>query len=295
MTAVAFLGQGHMGVPMASRLLAAGHQTTVWNRTGERCVAAAAHGARVAGTASDAVRGADVVITMLRDAAAVGAVLFEDQKAADALTPGAVLLEMSTIGPDAVRSLRDRLPAQVALIDAPVVGSVPQATAGQLRILAGGAEADLARVADVLAALGSVERMGDLGAGAGAKLVANLVTITAFALVGESLALGDRVGLSIDQTLELLARSAIGDFVTRIRGRFGTDPAPTTQFGLGLAEKDLALALAAGADPAGIVGAAHRGFLHAATAGLSGNDISAVVASMRSRAHTLATTETRGQ
>lgn len=294
MTTIAFLGQGHMGVPMASRLLAAGHQVAVWNRTGDRCATVAARGARVAGTAPDAVRGADIVITMLRDAAAVSAVLFDDQKAADGLGPGTVLLEMSTIGPDAVRGLRDRLPAEVVLIDAPVVGSVPQATAGQLRILAGGAESDLARVADVLAVLGSVEPMGGLGAGAGAKLVANLVTITAFAMVGESLALGDRVGLSTDQTLDLLARSAIGDFVTRVRGRFGPDPAPT-QFGLGLAEKDLALALAAGADPAGIVGAAHRSFLEAATAGLSGKDISAVVADMRSRAHTQATTETRGQ
>jgi 3-hydroxyisobutyrate dehydrogenase-like beta-hydroxyacid dehydrogenase len=280
-----------MGVPMAGRLVAAGHQTTVWNRTKDKCAAAGEQGARVADTPADAVRGADIVITMLRDADSVDAVLFADGGAADAVAPGAVLLEMSTTGPDAVRDLRARLRADVALVDAPVVGSVPQATAGQLRILAGGAESDLARAADVLAVLGSVERMGDLGAGAGAKLVANLVTITAFSVIGESLALGNRVGLSTDQTLDLLSKSAIGGFVERVRGRFGTDPVPT-QFGLGLAEKDLALALAAGADPAGIVGASHKNFVDAVTSGLSGHDISAVVADMRSRPHTMGIKET---
>ena len=283
MTALAFLGQGNMGVPMAIRLIAAGHRVTVWNRTNDKCATAGEQGARVARSAADAVRDADVVVTMLRDADAVHAVLFEDERAADALASGALLLEMSTIGPAAVRDLRKRLRADVALVDAPVVGSTPQATAGELRILAGGAESDLARAADVLAALGGVERMGDLGAGAGAKLVANLVTITTFSLIGEARAVGDDVGLTSEQTLDLLSTSAIGGFVERVRGRFGPDPVPA-RFGLGLAEKDLVLVIAAGADPAGIAGAVHKNFADAVTSGLAEHDISAVVADMRSRA-----------
>jgi 3-hydroxyisobutyrate dehydrogenase-like beta-hydroxyacid dehydrogenase len=292
LTTIAFLGQGRMGVPMAGRLVAAGHRTTVWNRTKEKCAIAAEHGAEVAGTAADAVRGAEVVVTMLRDADAVNDVLFSDGAAAE-FAPGTLLLEMSTIGPAAVRDLRARLRADVALVDAPVVGSIPQATAGNLRILTGGAAADVARAADVFAALGTVEHMGDLGMGAGAKLIANLVTITTFSVVGESLALGDRVGLTADQTLDLLARSAIGGFVERVRGRFGAEEVPTA-FALGLAEKDLALAVAAGADPVGIAGAAHRSFADAVTNGLSEHDISAVVADMRSRAE-LRNGETRGE
>ncbi|CCH30835.1 NAD(P)-dependent oxidoreductase [Actinosynnema sp. NPDC047251] len=283
MTAIALLGQGRMGVPMAVRLVAAGHPTTVWNRTPDKCATAGERGARVADSPADAVRDADVVITMLRDADAVDAVLSDDTVAA--LRPDVVLLEMSTIGPDAVRALRERLRADVVLLDAPVVGSIPQATAGELRILVGGAESDVERCADVLAVLGSADRVGDLGAGAAAKLVANLVTISAFAVIGESLALGDRLGLTDDRVLDLLAKSAIGGFSERVRGRLGTTP--PAQFGLGLAEKDLALVLAAGADPAGVAGAAHQNFADAVAAGLAGHDISAVVADMRSRAHAM--------
>ncbi len=291
MTTIAFLGQGRMGVPMAGRLVAAGHRTTMWNRTKEKCAAAAEQGAAVAGTAAEAVRGAEVVVTMLRDADAVHDVLFGDGGAAAEFAPGTLLLEMSTIGPAAVADLRAGLRADVVLVDAPVVGSIPQATTGKLRILTGGDEADVARAADVFAALGTVEHMGRLGMGAGAKLIANLVTITTFSVIGESLALGDRVGLTTEQTLDLLARSAIGGFVERVRGRFGAEDVPAG-FGLGLAEKDLALAVAAGADPAGIAGAAHRNFADAVTNGLSEHDISAVVADLRSRAQ-LRNRETR--
>ncbi|WP_424186825.1 NAD(P)-dependent oxidoreductase [Actinokineospora sp. G85] len=282
MTDIAFLGQGHMGAPMAGRLAEAGHRTTVWNRTAARCAPAAERGALTAATPAEAVRGAEVVITMLRDGDSVAAVLFGDHGAADHLAPGAVLVEMSTTGPDAVHALRGKLRADVALLDAPVVGSVPQATGGELRILLGGAEADAERVAGVLAVLGSVDRVGDLGAGASAKLIANLVTIATFSLIGESLALGDRMGLTADRTLDLLERSAIGGFVGRVRDRVGAADVPT-RFGLGLAEKDLALVLAAGADPAGVAAGAHKPFADAVAAGLADRDISAVIADMRSR------------
>jgi 3-hydroxyisobutyrate dehydrogenase-like beta-hydroxyacid dehydrogenase len=280
MTTIAFLGQGRMGVPMAGRLIAAGYRTTVWNRTKEKCAAAAELGAEVAGTPADAVRGADIVVTMLRDGDSVRDVLFADG-AADALEPGALLLEMSTIGPDAVHDLRAMLRADIALVDAPVVGSIPQATGGTLRILTGGAEADITRAADVFTALGTVEHMGDLGAGAGAKLIANLVLVSTYSLVGECLSLGDRVGMTTGQTLDLLGKSAVGGFVERVRGKIGAENVPAG-FTLGLAEKDVGLAVAAGAE--GVASAAHGNFADAVTAGLSEHDISAVVADMRSRA-----------
>jgi NAD binding domain of 6-phosphogluconate dehydrogenase len=134
MTEVAFLGQGNMGVPMASRLVAARHRVTVWNRTKDKSATAREQGAQVAGTAADAVRDADVVVTMLRDADAVDAALFDYERAADALASGRCCWRCRPSDRPPSWTCAARLRADVALVDAPVVGSIPQATAGELRI-----------------------------------------------------------------------------------------------------------------------------------------------------------------
>src|SRR5690242_5055463 len=108
MTQIAFLGLGAMGTPMAHRLLAAGHDVTVWNRTAARAEALRTSGARVAATPAEAVRDADVVVTMLADPAAVESVA---GSLASALRPGTLFLEMSSIGPDAVRRIRTLIPS----------------------------------------------------------------------------------------------------------------------------------------------------------------------------------------
>lgn len=163
MTRIAFLGLGRMGVPMARRLLAAGHDLTVWNRTAAKAAPLAGAGAAVAGTPAEAVAGRDLVVTMLTDGAAVEDVLLGPGGAAPALAPGTVIADMSTIGPDAAGRVRRRLPEGVAFVDAPVSGSVPQAEAGELVILAGGTEADVARCAGALEALGRVRHVGPPG------------------------------------------------------------------------------------------------------------------------------------
>jgi 3-hydroxyisobutyrate dehydrogenase len=273
---IAFLGQGRMGGPMARRLVAAGHQVTVWNRTAAKCGPAAEAGARTAGTPAEAVRGADLTITMVRDADAVTAALFDVDGAGPEIAPGGIVVEMSTVGPAAVADLRGRLRADIGLVDAPVVGSVPQAMAGQLQILVGGGDADVARCAGAFAALGTATRLGPRGSGAAAKLVANAVTITSFAVIGEVLALSDRLGIDEGTALELLGKSALGPLVERIRERIGNEAFPT-QFALGLAEKDVALALSAGADPAGVIAATGQRLAAAVRRGLSDRDVSAVI------------------
>src|SRR5688572_24247088 len=126
MERVAVLGLGHMGTPMARRLVDAGHPVTVWNRTAARADDVA--GAAVAGSPAGAVEaaaaeGAGVVITMLTDGAAVESVLFGESGAAAALAGGTTLVEMSTIGPAALAAITRRLPPGVAIVDAPVTGS----------------------------------------------------------------------------------------------------------------------------------------------------------------------------
>ena len=242
MADIAFLGLGRMGAPMAGRLVAAGHHVTVWNRTAARAGPLVEAGARSAGTPAGAVAGRGLVITMLADPAAVDGVLFGPDGAADALADGATLIEMSTIGPTALAGLRAKLRPSVHLVDAPVKGSVPAATAGELEIYLGGDEADAAACAEPLGVLGHVTHVGPLGTGAAIKLLVNCVTITSFALAGEVLALADRLGVETPATLDALAGTAIAPLVGRIRARLA-DPDAPTEFALRLAEKDLTLAL----------------------------------------------------
>jgi 3-hydroxyisobutyrate dehydrogenase len=271
---IAFLGLGRMGSPMAVRLAAAGHDVTVWNRTPGKAGPAVAAGAREAATAQEAVTGHELVFTMLSDPDAVLGVLRP-------LTfdPGTTVVEMSTIGPAAVATLRELLPGDVELLDAPVLGSVPQATAGTLHIFAGGPAEVLAQHRKVLEVLGTPQHAGDLGAGAAVKLIVNVATINAITLLGESLGLAGKLGVDREAAFEALSRTTLAPIVSVMRPRVGAADQPTL-FELGLAEKDLRLALAAGAAPDGVVAAAQRELAAALRAGLGGRDISAVITNL---------------
>src|SRR3984893_17691398 len=174
MARIGFLGLGEMGAPMASRLLHAGHDVIAWNRTAERAAALAQQGATVASSPATAAAGASFVVTMLATPEALEQVLFGAAGLAPALSPGQVLIDMSTVGTDEVRSVAARLPKGASLVDAPVRGSVPQATSGPLDIFVGATDEDYERVRPILENLGSVRHTGGPGSGAAMKLVANL-------------------------------------------------------------------------------------------------------------------------
>ncbi len=244
---VAFLGLGQMGEPMARRLLEAGHDVTVWNRTRARSDGLASAGAAVAPTPAAAASGVDVAITMLATPAAVEQVVFgggDGPASGDALAGGMrrgqTLVEMSTIGPHAAGSIRERMPEGVDLVDAPVLGSVTQATEGLLRIFVGAPDAVLERIRPVLEAMGTVIHMGDPGAGASMKLVANSTIGAAITAVGEALALADSLGLRRDQVIEILSRSPVGPTVSTKRSNIQARSYPPN-FKLRLALKDLRL------------------------------------------------------
>lgn len=228
---IAFLGLGRMGLPMARRLLDAGYPLTVWNRTASRADALVAAGARAAVDPADAVRDADVVVTMLADPAAVrdvaGAFI-------PALKPGAHVVEMSSIGPEAVAELAAKLPAG-ALTDAPVMGSVDRAATGELLIFAGG---DTTPVADVLAVLGNVTPCGPVGSGAALKLVMINAVIGSVALIGEALALADALALPEGVAERALAAGPLAF-------AYGRATDTVSDFAVRLAAKDVRLATAA--------------------------------------------------
>ncbi|MFC4535743.1 NAD(P)-binding domain-containing protein [Sphaerisporangium dianthi] len=261
---IAFLGLGRMGVLMARRLVDAGHTVTTWNRTPRTVL-----GARAAGSPADAVAGAELVITMLSDPAAVREVL---EQAAPALRDGTLVVEMSTIGPEAVAGLRDRLPAGIGLVDAPVLGSVGPAREGALTVLAGGPAGDVARCREVLEVFGQVRELGGLGAGAAMKVAVMSAVVPSQVLLAETVAYGEAIGVKAGALLEVLGVTPLGALAERVRPAVEGGRAER-RYGLGLAAKDLALA----AHPVQtLAAAAWRRLDGAIAAGLGGDDLTAV-------------------
>jgi 3-hydroxyisobutyrate dehydrogenase len=246
MSNIAVLGTGQMGRPIARRLLAAGHHVTVWNRTASR----AAGFGTVAATPAQAVIEADVVITMLTDAAAVENALYGESGAADALRPGSCLIQMSTISPDETRSLASRLPPHVSFVDAPVGGSVGAVEAGALTIFAGGEPAAISRAEPVLQTLGTLRQCGAVGAGSALKLVANSALITAVAALRDTLLVASAYGVDRGTALDVLAAGPLGGALKRAT-------ATGASFAIALAAKDARLALTR-ADGALLLAAAAR-------------------------------------
>lgn len=193
---IAFLGTGLMGAPMVRRLLKAGFAVTVWNRDPSKAEALSADGATVSPTAADAVRGTDIVFTMLSDGKAVTDVLF-DQGVADALKPGAIVVDTSSIAPPIAREHSETLvKRQVHHIDAPVSGGVVGAEAGTLAIMAGGDAAIVDSLADVFAALGRVTHVGPSGAGQICKLANQQIVAITIGAVAEAMILVEAGGAS---------------------------------------------------------------------------------------------------
>lgn len=238
MSTIAVLGLGAMGCAMAARLLDAGHDLTVWNRTPGRDGELVSAGARRGETPADAVRDAEVVVTMLTDPPALEAVLFGPDGASSAIPDTATLIEMSTVGPTAIASAAERL--SVPVLDAPVLGSVPSVETGKLVILAGGNRGMFDRHAELLSILGTPIYLGPSGSGAWLKLVNNAASTATLVALGELLALTDRAGLGIDSVLQGLEAGPLASLIERWRPRLkGEDQA--SYFRLALARKDLAL------------------------------------------------------
>ncbi|MFG1621839.1 NAD(P)-dependent oxidoreductase [Kribbella sp. NPDC049227] len=284
MAKLAFIGLGLMGTPMATRLLEAGHDVTVWNRTAEKTKPLTDRGAAAASTPMEASAGVDAAITMVSNAEALEQVVFGEDGVAAALAPGQLLIDMSTVGPNAVRSVASRLPDGVAMVDAPVRGSVPQATTGRLAIYVGADPADFHRVETILTPLGTLHHVGGLGAGAATKVVVNSTLGAAIAAFGEALALGDDFGLDRSVLLDVLSDTPIGGTVEAKRANVESGNYPAN-FKLSLALKDLNLVTEI-ADQFGRrleVAVASRDWLEeAAVAGAGDLDYSAVIPTITS-------------
>jgi 3-hydroxyisobutyrate dehydrogenase-like beta-hydroxyacid dehydrogenase len=237
MASVAVVGLGGMGSRLARRLLDAGHEVTVWNRTAARTEPLVAAGAAAAASPAEAAASSEAVITMVADPPALEAVTEGPHGVAAGLAPGSTLIEMSTVGPAPVARLSSALPAEVGLLDAPVLGSLNEAEAGTLSIFVGGDEALFERRRELLETLGKPIYVGPSGSGAAAKLVANSTLVTVIGALGEALALGDALGLSREKAFEVLGTTALAAQAERRRAALESHEYPR-RFPLRLARKD---------------------------------------------------------
>lgn len=206
---IALLGTGLMGRPMAHRLLRAGHSLSVYARAPDQAAEVVAAGAHLAPTPAEAVRGAGAIVLMLSDAAAIDAVLLGP--AARAELSGRRVIQMGTIGPAESRRIAHAVEqAGGSYLEAPVLGSIPEAERGTLLVMVGGSPEDYEASRDLLGAFGhDPVYLGAVGSAAAAKLALNQLIASMTAAFALSLAWVEHSGVEVDAFMKLLRESAL--------------------------------------------------------------------------------------
>ena len=281
MTDVGFVGLGRIGGPMAWNVDEA-FDLTVYNRSPRPAAPFEERGIPVAATPRDVAEASEVVIIVVSDGDAVHDVLGGEQGLVAGLDDEAVVVQMSTISPEATDRAQELVEgAGARFVDAPVLGTVPPAEEATLTILASGPDATIDDVETVLAAMGEpVIRVGEIGAGTHLKLSLNLALGGMMEAYAEALALGAANGIEVDTMIEAFESGGLhsplfsGKSEKIASGDF--DP----QFTLDLLEKDLSLALEAGGDaplPLPVAGAAREAVEAARGLGHGESDMAAVI------------------
>jgi 3-hydroxyisobutyrate dehydrogenase len=289
---VGIAGLGRMGHPIAANILNAGFPTVVWNRTPDKAADLRDRGARWADSPADLAQSADIVLTSLADPAAVERVYFAPDGLLASAGPDTILVDLSTGSPDMARRIAAAAQERgAAFLDAPVAGSIPAATSGQLGIMVGGDQAAFNRCADVFAAIGKAAYyLGPSGNGATMKLVANGILATMVQALAEGIALGEKAGLApADMFTVLNASSAAAPVVAAKAAAVSERAYLPAAFTLALMQKDLWLVLSLANElqaPMPATAIAHDMVLAANATGKSALDFSAVALLMEELAGT---------
>jgi 3-hydroxyisobutyrate dehydrogenase/2-hydroxy-3-oxopropionate reductase len=230
-----------MGQSMATNLVKAGHEVTVWNRSAGKQV----EGARAAATPGEAAQGVEVVWMAVSDTAAVESVLFGPDGVEPALTEGMIVVDSSTISPSATRKFADRVAKKGAhYVDSPMTGSKVAAEAGTLLFIVGGDEPTIERLKPLYAAIGKkIFRMGEVGKGQSAKLTMNLQIALIYEGFAEGLTLAAKLGVDAEKLIPLVNASMIKSGVVEYKAPFVLARDFTANFPLRLMRKDIRLAL----------------------------------------------------
>lgn len=201
-----YLGIGLMGRPMTLRLLAAGHEVTVWNRSPEKTRPVVEKGAKAAASPAEVARNAEVVMMCVTDQRAAEEVLFGPGGVIEGGKRGLVVVDFSSIAPASARAFHKRLAEKgVGLVDAPVSGGVPGAEKGTLAIMAGGREEDVERVRPLVMHLAArFTRMGESGAGQTTKLCNQIIVGSLIPILAEAVRLAESAGVDATRLPEAL-------------------------------------------------------------------------------------------
>ncbi len=240
---VAFLGLGIMGHAMATNLVKAGHEVSVWNRTAGKVV----EGARPAASPAEAAQGAEVVWLCVSDTAAVESVVFGSDGVEQSLSEGVIIADSSTISPSATTKFAQRVQGKgVQWVDSPVTGSKAGAEGGTLLFIVGGEEPAIERLKPLYAAMGKkIFRMGEVGRGQSAKLVMNLQIAMIYEGFAEALTLAAKLGVDTDALIPLVNASMVKSGVVEYKAPFVLRRDFSANFPLRLMRKDIRLALEA--------------------------------------------------
>ena len=210
MAAIAFIGLGNMGLPMARNLLRAGHQVVGYDVVASVLDAAATAGVKAAGSVPEAIAGAECVITMLPEGRHVRDVYLGDQGVIARAEPDALLIDCSTIDVDSARAVnRAAMEHGSEVLDAPVSGGVAGAENATLTFMVGGSEQGVARARPILEQMGkAVVHTGPSGNGQAAKICNNMILGISMIGVCEAFVLAERLGLAADKLFEVSSQSS---------------------------------------------------------------------------------------
>jgi 3-hydroxyisobutyrate dehydrogenase-like beta-hydroxyacid dehydrogenase len=232
-----------MGHAMATNLVKAGHEVTVWNRTPGKLV----EGAGMAPNPAAAAQGAEVVWMCVSDTAAVEKILFGSEGVEQSLAEGMIIADSSTISPSATVKFADRVRTRgVAYVDAPMTGSKIGAANGTLIFMVGGDEATIDRLNPLFAAMGKkIFRMGETGKGQATKLAMNLQIALIYEGFAEALTLATKLGVDSRQLVSLIEATMVRSGVVEYKAPFVLQRDFTPNFPLRLMHKDILLTLEA--------------------------------------------------
>ena len=243
-------GTGRMGSSIAQRLISVGHEVGVWNRSSAKTKPLTDAGAKLFASPAELVDGCEAVIVMLLNDAAIEAVYRGPNGILKSKLTGTLVIDMSTVRPDTMRSVGAAVAQQgAAFVECPVGGSTGPAKEGKLFGLVGGEGRDVERAMPVLQQLcRRIEHVGGLGAGATIKLAVNLPLLVYWQALGEALTICRPLNLPADRLIDILSDTAGTPTAMKGRGAtiarvLGGQPLGETAFSLGAAKKDLATAV----------------------------------------------------
>ncbi|MCY4000517.1 MAG: NAD(P)-dependent oxidoreductase [Bacteroidetes bacterium] len=250
---IGFIGLGIMGSGMAQNLQKAGFDVHVWNRTASRMDPIVAEGAIPASDPADVASKSSIVTICVSNTQDVEDVLFGDRGIVEGAQPNTLIIDTSTISPQATIKMHSRLhELGLRMLDAPISGGSEGATNGTLSIMVGGEVSDVNRAMGVLSAMGrQITHVGSAGAGQMVKLVNQIVVVGTMQAISEGLLFAQKGGLDLNKTIEAIEHGAAGSWMLSHRGTQAIVRDFTPGFTIDLQQKDLRLVLEA-ADEMGL-------------------------------------------